>query len=197
MPGEYMYGFRKDSKLKPLVTFILYAGKDAWDGPHYLHDMLDFNDIPDSLKSMVSDYKINIIDIRKFENTGVFQTDVKQVFDFIRCSENKEKLLELVRNDDYYKAMADDAFNIVTKYTNSTELVKEKEYTVEGGKNDMCKAIQDLIADSKEAGIEQGIEKGKRLVVINMLRDNESIEKICRYAQCDTAFVEQVKREKQ
>ena len=29
---------------------------------------------------------INVIDIRKFENTEVFHTDVKQVFDFIKCS---------------------------------------------------------------------------------------------------------------
>ena len=28
--GEYLYGFKKDSKLNPLVTFVLYAGKKEW-----------------------------------------------------------------------------------------------------------------------------------------------------------------------
>ena len=59
--------------------------------------MLDFTDVPDKLRGTISDYKINVIDIRKFENTDVFQTDVKQVFDFIRYSEDRNKLLELVQ----------------------------------------------------------------------------------------------------
>ncbi|MBQ6845158.1 MAG: Rpn family recombination-promoting nuclease/putative transposase [Agathobacter sp.] len=158
--GEYLYGFKKDSKLHPLVTFILYAGKEPWITPNSLHDMLDFKDVPQELRDMVSDYKINIIDIRKFENTEVFQTDLKQVFDFIRFSTDKKRLLDLVENDGYYKAMDDDAFAVVTKYTNSKELVRTKNYTVEGGKNDVCKAIQDLMADSEEKGRKEGIEKG-------------------------------------
>ena len=87
--GEYLYGFKRGSKLHPLVTFILYAGKEPWEGPLCLHDMLDFREVPDSLRELVADYKVNIIDIRHFDNTSVFQTDVKQVFDFIRCSEDK------------------------------------------------------------------------------------------------------------
>ena len=117
--GEYMYGFKKDSKLHPLATFILYAGKEPWGKPNSLQDMLDFSDVPEELRDIVSDYKLNVIDIRKFENTNLFQTDIKQVFDFIRCSDDKNKLLELVENDVYYSEMDEDAFEVVTKYTNS------------------------------------------------------------------------------
>ena len=188
-PGEYMYGFKKDSKLNPLITFILYSGKDAWEGPECLHDMLNFEDVPPALQYMVPDYKINVIDIRKFENTEVFRTDVKQVFDFIRCSEDKKKLVELLENDVYYTQMDEDAFDVVTKYANAKELVKAKEYLVEGGKRNMCKAIRDLMDDSREEGREQT----RRTLVINMLKENESIDKICRILECDKAFVEQVK----
>lgn len=45
-------------------------------------------------------------------------------------------------------------------------------------------------------GVEQrGVEKGKITVVRNMLKENEPIEKICRIAECDEAFVERVKKE--
>ena len=64
--GEYMYGFKKDSKLNPLATFILYAGKETWETPNCLHDMLDFSNIPDKLRDIISDYKINVIDIRAY-----------------------------------------------------------------------------------------------------------------------------------
>ena len=175
--GEYMYGFKKDSKLKPLATFVLYAGKEPWDGPYCLHDMLDFTDIPNSLKNIVSDYKINIIDIRKFENTNVFRSDLKQVFNFIRYSDDKEKLLNLIENDAYYRAMDKEAYEVVTKYSNSKELVKEKDYTTDGGKKDMCKAIQDLMADSKEEGREEAFLTAARNL-LDILSDEVISEKI-------------------
>lgn len=159
-PGEFLYGFKKDSKLNPLATFILYAGKEPWNGPNSLHDILDFSDVPDALQNIVSNYKINVIDIRKFENTDVFRTDLKQVFDFIRYSDDMNKLLELVENDAYYRAMDDEAFDVVTKYTNSKELVRAKNYSIEGGKKDVCKAIRDLMDDSREKGREEGREEG-------------------------------------
>lgn len=62
-------------------------------------------------------------------------TDMKHVFDFIKCSEDKKKLFELV---------------------------KAKKYKVEGGKNDVCKAIRDLMDDSWEKGIEEGRELRKQ-----------------------------------
>ena len=57
------------------------------------------------------------------------------------------------------------------------------------------KGIQKGIKIGKEQGIEQGIEQANRIVIINMLKENEPIEKICRYAQCDEAFVLQIKKE--
>lgn len=153
--GEYLSRFKKESKLYPQVTFVLYAGKEVWDGPRSLHDMLDFTDIPEGLQKMVADYKINIVDIRRLEDMSVFQSDVRQVFEFIRCSEDKAKLIELVEKDSYYQSMDDEAFNIVTKYANAKELVNKEEYKEEGGYN-VCKAIQDLMADSRLEGRLEG-----------------------------------------
>lgn len=126
--GEYLYGFKKDSRLKPVITFILYSGTEAWDGPHSLHEMLDFTDIPEYLKEMTPDYNINVIEIRKLENTDCFKTDVRQVFDFIRCSEDDVALDALVKNDSYYQNMEEDAFDLAVSYTNATELIKIKDY---------------------------------------------------------------------
>ena len=177
-PGEYLYGFKKDSKLNPIATFILYAGKIPWQGPHCLHDMLDFKDVPKTLQNMISDYKINVIDIREFEHTEVFQSDLKQVFDFIKCSDDKLKLLELVENDPYYKEMENDAFEVVARYTNSKELVCAKDYSVKGGKNDVCKAIQDLMEDSRVKGREEGREESVGLFVKTLREFHVSEEEI-------------------
>ena len=73
------------------------------------------------------------------------------------------------------------ALEIVTKYTNSKELVKAKEYKIEGGKNDVCKAIRDLMDDSREKGREEGrenalIEAAKNL--LDVLSDEEIAKRV-------------------
>lgn len=86
--------------MHPVVTFILYSGLGEWDGPESLHEMIDFTDIPENIIGMVPDYRINLVEIRKLIDTSVFKTDVRQVFDFIRHSEDKKALKNLVEGDE-------------------------------------------------------------------------------------------------
>lgn len=194
--GEYLYGFRKESRLYPVVTFILYSGKEAWNGPSSLHEIIDFTDLPDELKEMVSDYKIHVIDIRKFNNTGVFKTDVRQVFDFIRCSEDKHALCKLVEQDDNYKNMEEDAFDVVSHYANAAELLGVKENYGKEGKVDMCKAIRDLMDDSREEGRAEGREEGADRInqLIILLSEQGRMDDIVRAAK-DRKYQEKLFRE--
>lgn len=198
-----MYGFKKDSKLKPVMTFILYSGLEEWDGPKTLHDMLDFTDIPEGLMERVPDYSINLIEIRKLKDTSVFKTDVRQVFDFIRCSEDKKKLKELVDGNEYYKNMEEDAFDVAAHYTNAVELIESKSYYErKDGKIDMCTAIKELIADGRNEGIaigriagrSEGIDEKTKIIVHNMLKRNMSVKDICAIAECSEELVKDVSK---
>ena len=42
---------------------------------------------------------------------------------------------------------------------------------------------------------EEGRDEARRAIVMNMLKENEPIEKICRYAECDEVLVEEVRKE--
>lgn len=183
--GEYLYGFRKSSRLYPSVTFVLYSGSRDWDGPTTLHEMLDFTDIPEEMRAKVADYKINLVEIRKIEDTSVFKTDVRQVFDFIRCSNNKNALKQLVEADGYYKNMEEDAFDIAVQYTNAKELIEAKEYYEKDGVVNMCKALTELIEDGRNEGKDEKLrelveKKIKRGLSISEISDilEESIETI-------------------
>lgn len=167
--GEYLYGFRKSDRLLPTVTFVLYSGSQSWDGPRTLHEILDFTDIPETLKEMVPDYKINLVEIRKLRDTSVFKTDVRQVFDFIRCSGDKHELKNLIETDEYYKNMDEDAFDVAVQYTNATELIEAKEYYEKEGIVDMCKALTELIADGRQEGMIDGIELTKKVYKMQRL----------------------------
>lgn len=177
--GEYLYGFGKDSRLYPVVTFVIYSGKEPWDGPMSLHDIIDFSDIPQELQNKISNFSINLVDVRRLDDTSIFQTDVKYVFDFIRCAENKEKLYELVQNEPYYREMDEEAYNIVSLYTNSLELAKIEAEKGKEGKRDVCQAIKELIEDGRQEGIKEGIKEGidkinllnQKLIAQNRMED--------------------------
>jgi hypothetical protein len=208
-PGEYLYGFRKKDKLKPVVTFLLYAGEEPWEYPKGLRDLLDFTDIPESLQDKIQNYKINVIDIRRMKDTSVFRTDIAEVFDFIRYSNDKEKLKELVESKTYFQHMEEDAFDVAVNYSCAQELSFAKEEYEEGGRVNMCVAIQEMMKDSRDEGILEGVVQGRRegvregqfkgekekcqQVVRNMLLRGMSDEDIIAIAECDKEFIDTVR----
>lgn len=194
--GEYLYGFGKGNKLFPVVTFVLYAGKEDWDGPTNLHGILDFTDLPDELKNMVSNYSINLIEIRKLTDTSMFQTDVRQVFDFIRYSEDKEALQKLIESEEGYQNMEEDAYEVAAKYMNVKELFTKKEkYKGKDGKINMCKAMQDWSDELLATGRAEGLADGIRCVVVNMVKKGMNDAEIQELANCSLEMIAEVRRE--
>ena len=199
---EYLSGFRKNDRLYPVVTFVLYGGKEAWDGPESLHDMLDWTDVPEGLKGFVADYPLHVVRIREFENTDVFQTDVKQVFDFIRCSGDRAALAELVQKDEAYQAMEEDAYELVTQYVKANRLVRVKdEYKGKDGKVNMCQALEELIeegrAEGRASGLVDGREQGRvdaiRGVVMRMVKKGKTDEEIMELTECSATLIWEIR----
>lgn len=201
---EYLYGFGKDNRLSLVVTFVLYGGKEKWDGPESLYEMLDWTELPERLKKFVVDYPLHIVKIREFENTDVFQTDVKQVFDFIRCSGDRKTLAELVKNDESFQSMEEDAYEVVTKYVKANRLVKVKEkYRGKDGKVNMCQALEELIEEGRQEGRAEGrtegrasgLAEGRKEIVLRMYEDGKlDVENACIYLECTSeTFMKYVK----
>ena len=108
----------------------------------------------------MSNYKINLIEIHKLQDTDIFRTDIRQVFNFIRCSDDPKALKNLVETDPAYQAMEEDAYDVAAQYAHTAELMKKKEY-VKGGKVNMCNAIAELIKEGRDAGFNSGFNEGR------------------------------------
>lgn len=193
--AEYLCGFQKDTRLYPVVTFVLYYGKDEWDAAADLHGMLDFTDIPDGIQKLVQNYHIYVVDVPRMRNTEVFKTDVRQVFDFIRCSKDDRSMRQLMAKDPEYGKMEEDAYNMAAAYTGSENLLAVKDDYIEGGRVNMCKAIDDLILKGKLEGRVEGELDKTKTIVKNMLRRGMADADICALAECDEVFLEGVRKE--
>ena len=154
--GEYLYGFRKESRLFPTITFVLYYGEKEWDGGKDLHSLLDFTGIPEGLREKISNYQIHVVEVRKLVDTSRFKTDVKQVFDFIRFSGDKEKLRELMTTDQSYAFLEEDACDMVLSYVGEENMFRIKEKHKKGGKVDMCQGLKEWIEDERNEGKQMG-----------------------------------------
>ena len=113
----------------------------------------------------------------------MFRTDVRQVFDIIRYSEEPEKLKELVKKETAYQNMEEDAYDMVAAYMHTEELVSMKSFhKKKGGKVDMCGAIAGLIAEGKMEGKLEGKLEGEEHKLVELvckkLRKEKSAEVI-------------------
>lgn len=92
------------------------------------------------------------------EDIDRFKTDLREVFGFIQRAGDKEAERAFTfENEEKFKLMDEDAFDVITALTGSVELESVKDACrEEGGKVNMCEAIKGMIEDGREEGREQG-----------------------------------------
>lgn len=142
------------------------------------------------IKKYVADYKVNLINVRGIKDTSVFKSDLKQVFEFVKYSEDMDKLRELVENDEAYMHMDETACEVMALYAKSEELVRILENREGKGEVDMCKALKDWAEEERTLGYAEGerlgraegerlgraegerlgMQQGERLTVVKLVR---------------------------
>ncbi|MBR3232064.1 MAG: transposase, partial [Lachnospiraceae bacterium] len=98
-PGEFLSGFRKEDRLVPIVTLVLFLKDTEWDGPTHLREM--FADPEAQLLSFVPDYRINLLAPNRIpkEDFEKFRTDVGPLLEYIKNQKDKEKLDEIIHEN--------------------------------------------------------------------------------------------------
>ena len=153
--GEYLSGFLKEDCIKPVITLVIHFGAEEWDGPLSLHEMMSVSDI--EILSFVENYRIHLIDPAKLteEQLDHFSTSLKEVMGYIKYSKNKEQLLKFLHTDTH-RSIEMNAVRVIKTITNTPIEVSEEE-----GEIEMCKAIEDLIAESEARGRAEGEVRGR------------------------------------
>ena len=194
--GEYLSGFYKEDRLLPVITLVIYFSPDKWDGPVCLHEMLAVTN--EKLLRFIPDYKINLITPEGLDKEQIerFQTSLREVLLFTKYSKDKEKLYDLVKNDERFHRIDRKAGRVINAVTGTRINMDESEETI-----DMCKAIQDLQDEAMQAGIKTGIKTGKEAgkqeekerVILRMLKKNKyTYEEIAELAEISVEKVKEI-----
>ena len=151
--SEFLSGFSRKDRMLPTITLVLYFG-ERWDGARSLHELLDFTEWADHLRKIVTDYPLHILEVLKYPNINLFQTDLGLVFGFLQNAKKKDSLKEFISiHKNQFADLREDAYDVIAELANAAELgVQKKEYLNENGGIDMCQAIQEMIEEGRNEG---------------------------------------------
>ena len=150
---EFLSALKKDDRLHPVISLCIYYGEKEWDGPFNLLDMLV---IPEYLKPLVSDYRMNLIQVRQSENLCFQNQDISIVFDMIRSIYNKdyETLHEMYKDKTMSAELGLTVGSVVKSQAIINEVMKMEEKRSEV---DMCDALQRWFDEAVQKGKIEGV----------------------------------------
>lgn len=169
-PEEFLSKLRKRDKLVPVITQVFYYGEKTWDASLDLHGMINWEGV-EELKEYVPNYHLNLVDMSRIEDTGLFRSDLKEITELLKCRDDKEKMLSYIKEHEGYFSRLDKE----TFYALETFLGAEKFKKIEIGKEEregnvnMCKALDDLYNEGIEKGMAQGIAQGIEKGIRNLI----------------------------
>ena len=152
------------SKLYPVITIVLYYGKQYWKSPLSLRERMN---IPKELEEMVSDYKANVYNLGTMPDKEIerLRGDFKIVVDFLKNGDTlkvkEENITHLPEMLDFFGAfLGDKRFEELKK--NIMDLDKER-----GG--NMCD-IKEVLDRIENRGKEQGIRLGEEQGILSSIK---------------------------
>lgn len=153
--AEYLSGVTKSDKITPVITLVLYWGNEAWDGPKSLYEMFKETDL--DILRYVNDYHINLIEPKDIKDFSKFRTELGKVLEFINASDSLAKMKEILENNhEYYLHMDLESARMIETFGKAK--IDMKQYEKNKEEVDMCKAIEDMILEGKQEGIQEGIK---------------------------------------
>ena len=155
--SEYISGFSKEDRIIPVITIVLYYGERKWDGATDLYGLMDVRHYPkeirQQLRMVVNNFHINLLDVRHMNNPDVFQSDLRQVFNFLKRDSDKDALMAyLEEHKQEYDHLSWETVDMIGQLSKFDVSKFQRQDEEEGGKHKMCKAIDDLMNDAMEEG---------------------------------------------
>ncbi|MBU5477850.1 Rpn family recombination-promoting nuclease/putative transposase [Eubacterium sp. MSJ-13] len=177
---EFLSGLKRDDKLMPVITLVIYFGDKDWDGAKSIHEMLSVDD--DEILSYIPDYKINLIEPAKISDDEFdkFQTDLGTIIQFIKHQSDEDG--SWIKGKKRFEHVEREAVELINLITGSKFAGNHKEEVV-----DMCRAWENSINNAKNEGIREGMREG--------IREGELKGKIeTLYEECDMSIPDIAKK---
>ncbi len=164
---DYMYKLRREDRLVPILSLVLYWGKQEWKKPHRLKDMLQMELLSEDVEEKIVDYPVHIIEMRSIPEEALeeMDSDLKYVLGIMKYAGKGKKYQEYINeHQEYFKRIPKSAVDVLDVCMNIRDIKKYLVYEEDGGeeKTDMCKAIREIKEEGKKEGRKVGRKEGRK-----------------------------------
>lgn len=175
---EYLAGFSASDCLFPVVTIGIYLGEKKWSGSCRLSAITGISEktgkISRYLAPLCNEFQVNLINIYDLETCDVFQSDLREVFGFLRLRGDKEQLRTYVEENEGFRHLQEDAFDVLSVYGTMDLKISREEYRTKEG-IDMCLALQQWEEEARAEGTARGIAAMNELIYV-MVKEGRAEE---------------------
>ena len=169
-PEEFLSGIDKSDRFHPIITLVLYYGDSLWDGPSCLADMMV--SMPDNIKAYFSDYKLNLVQILDSDKYTFYNEDVRDVFNIARSIYNKD--IDSIFSEYKTRNVDNEVMKLISVLTATPQIMNLCKPNEQGGKVNMCKAMEELKAEWQRESKKEEVQKA----IISMLEFGITKEQI-------------------
>ena len=151
--GDYLRQLREDKHIYAVMTIVLNWSEKQWADTRSL---LDHAGLPEELREWFTDSRLNVIDMRYFEEEEIEKAevrDLKDVMRIARLSRNRDAFMS------YVEAHPD--WSVTESTADLCNTLFDTGFSVpEGGEINMCTAIREIKEMAVQQGIQQGVQQG-------------------------------------
>ena len=151
-------------ELKPVFIVVLNMSEEAWKGPTRLEDYFSKEDL-ELLGPLMVNVRMLVIDPYTMEEDEFdsLKTDLELILKIIKYKSDKNAFCSYISSEERFKKLDEVTAKLVAELIN---------VDMDGEDDNVCKAIEDLINDSKEEGRIEGevnaIYKLRRDGILNL-----------------------------
>ena len=167
---EFLSEINKSDRFHPIITLVLYYGESLWDGPTCLSDMMV--SMPDNIKAYFSDYKLNLVQILDSDKYTFYNEDVRDVFNIARSIYNKD--IDSIFSEYKTRNVDNEVIKLISVLTATPQIMNLCKPNEQGGKVNMCKAMEELKAEWQGESKKEEVQKA----IISMLEFGVTREQI-------------------
>ncbi|MDE7432107.1 MAG: Rpn family recombination-promoting nuclease/putative transposase [Lachnospiraceae bacterium] len=151
---------------REVIKLVIYFGAEEWDGPLSLQEM--HTNCGGEILKYVADYRINLITRRGLSDDEIdeFQTNMREIMKYIKYSNDKKKLNEIIGTEQRFRNVERSAVGIINAATNSNMKIDEGKETI-----DMCLAVQEMREESRLEGRSEGRNEGEIIGAITFAKE--------------------------
>ncbi|MBR4981279.1 MAG: Rpn family recombination-promoting nuclease/putative transposase [Lachnospiraceae bacterium] len=159
---EYLSRMKKEQKFIPIITLVLYVGKDKmWDGSRSLYELLEMDE---EIKPFVNDFKLNLFDYHDYKDFSMFKTENRLLFEMLANAKDKKKMFSVLRRHTHSGEVDEISAKAILGILNvKIDLAKIMKIDEQGREvYDMCQAFEDYKEDGRREGRKEGRREGKK-----------------------------------